>query len=141
LACPFFVPHEVLNDSSWPHPSRLPLGAGWIGTCRASGQELAVSETYLRDFCNLGYATSCSNLPRERDWDAVRFSVSHVSDSQVTFCFVCELAHAPIEHGTLTFDLRREAWIREHSDARLRTLANCYLQTYRARQATASMND
>jgi hypothetical protein len=134
LACPFFVPREIVNDGSWPHPSRLPLGAGWTGTCRASGQELAVPDTHIREFCNLGYATACPHLPQQRDWDAVRFSVSRVSREQITICFTCELAHAPIEHGNLIFDLVNESWLNTHSDSRVLTLATSYLQAYRQRQ-------
>ena len=138
MACPFFVPLEIVNDGSWPHPSRLPLGAGWTGNCRASGQELAISETNVRNFCNLGYATACQHLPRNRDWDAVRFSVARASQEQVTICFVCELAHAPIEHGELTFDLAGEVCHNAHADPRVLTLANCYLQAYRARQVVVA---
>jgi hypothetical protein len=134
LACTFFVPQEILNDGSWPHPSRLPLGAGWTGTCRASGEEQAVADIHIREFCNLGYATACPHLPQERDWDAIRFSISRVSTEQITICFTCESAHAPIEHGKLIFDLATELWINSHSDQRVQTLANCYLHAYRVRQ-------
>jgi hypothetical protein len=139
LACPFFVPREILNDGSWPHPSRLPLGAGWTGNCCASGRELAASDSHLREFCNLGYATACPHLPQQRDWDAVRFSVSRAGPEQVTICFVCERDHAPIEHGTLTFDVMREVWLDVHPDARVLTLANCYLEAYRARHRSVSI--
>jgi hypothetical protein len=131
LACPFFVPLEILNDGSWPHPSRLPLGAGWTGNCLASGQELAASDTHIREFCNLGYATACPHLPPRRDWDAIRFSVARAGREQVTLCFVCELDHAPIEHGELTFDLASEVWVNPHADARVHRLAICYLEAYR----------
>ncbi len=134
LACPFFVPLEMLNDGSWPHPSRLPLGAGWTGNCRASGQELAASDTHIREFCNLGYATACPHLPQGRDWDAIRFSVARAGREQVTIAFVCELDHAPIEHGKLVLDLASRAWLNPHPDPRVLRLANCYLETYRARQ-------
>ena len=50
-------------------------------------------------------------------------------------CFVCELDHAPIEHGKLTFDLVSEAWLNAQPDPRVLRLATCYLQTYRARQS------
>jgi len=73
-----------MNDGSWPHPSRLPLGAGWTGNCRASGLELAASDAHLREFCNLGYATACPHLPTGRDWDAVRFSVARAGREQIT---------------------------------------------------------
>ncbi len=134
LACPFFVPREILKRGSWPHPSRLPLGAGWTGSCRATGQELPVADIHVKEFCNLGYATSCPHLPEARDWDAVRFSVARVSREELTISFVCELAHAPIEHGKLTFDLVNEAWLNANADLRVLTLANCFLQTYRARK-------
>ncbi len=89
----------------------------------------------VREFCNLGYATACPHLPLGRDWDAIRFSVARVSEEQVTICFVCELDHAPIEHGELSFDLMSEVWLNAHTDPRVLTLANCYLQAYRARQS------
>ena len=135
LACPFFVPLEILNDGSWPHPSRLPLGKGWTGNCGAAEQERAVSDIHLREFCNLGYATACPHLPPRRDWDAIRFSVARGGREQVTICFVCELAHAPIEHGELTFDLGSGRWLNPHSDARVHRLATCYVETCRARTA------
>ena len=134
LACPFFVPREIVSDGSWPHPSRLPLGAGWSGNCRASGQELAASNDHIREFCNLGYATACPHLPQRRDWDVVRFSVARANREQVTICFVCELAHAAIEHGELIFDLAGEVWLTPHPDPRVRTLASCYLHAYRTRR-------
>jgi hypothetical protein len=129
------VPLEIVNDGSWPHPSRLPLGAGWRGNCRASGQELAASDTHIREFCNLGYAIACPHLPQGRDWDAVRFSVARAGREQVMITFVCELDHAPIEHGELVFDLASNSWVNPHPDPRVLRLANCYLQTFRARES------
>lgn len=137
MACPFFVPREILNDGSWPHPSRLPLGAGWSGECCASGVGVTAADSHIRDFCNLGYATRCPHLPTERDWDAVRFAVARVSDEQIILSYVCELGHAPIEHGNLIFDLSGERWQKAHADARVRRLADSYLHTYRTRQAHA----
>ena len=137
MACPYFVPREILNDGSWLHPSRLPLGAGWRGGCCASEDEIKPADSYLREFCNLGYAAACPHLPREREWDAVRFSVASTGPEQVTFCYVCELGHAPIEHGKLVFDLKREDWVNLHSDSRVQRLADCYLKTYRARETHA----
>lgn len=135
LACPYFVPHEILTDGSWPHPLRLPLGAGWAGNCRASGQEIAVSDSVLHESCNLGYATGCPHLPHNRDWDAIRFSIAHASRDQLTICFVCEFGHAPLENGKLIFDLATKACLNPPSDARVLTLAACYIETYRLRQS------
>ena len=135
LACPYFVPREIVNDGSWLHPSRLPLGAGWSGRCCASGQETTPSDFVLHELCNLGNATACPHLPRERDWDAVRFSVAHTSSDQITLWYVCELAHAPVEHGKLSFDCAEGRWLNPHADARVQRLAACYLETYRSRQS------
>ena len=129
------MPLEIVNDGSWPHPSRLPLGAGWTGNCRASGQELTASDAHIREFCNLGYATACPHLPPVRDWDAIRFAVARAAPDQVTITFVCELDHAPIEHGELAFDPASEAWLNPHPDPRVLSLANSYLQTFRARKS------
>jgi hypothetical protein len=138
LACPFFVPLEVVHDGSWPHPARLPLGAGWRGNCHASGDELPASEAHLRDFCNLGYAAACPYLPPHREWDAIRFCIAHESRNQVIVSFVCELAHAPVEFGTLTYDLSANVWVDAKRDARVVRLANSYLQTYRVRRVNAA---
>ncbi len=98
----------------------------------------------IRDFCNLGYATGCPHLPGFRDWDAVRFSVASTTANQITLCYVCELAHAPKAHGTLTYDLAAEVWrdspeatSEAARDARVRRLATSYLQAYRMRQSGA----
>ena len=133
LACPYFVPREILNDGSWLHPARLPLGAGWSGRCCASAQETTPNDSALREFCNLGNASSCPHLPSERDWDAVRFSVARTSPEQIILWYVCELAHAPIEHGKLIFDRLAESWLTPHADQRVQRLAACYLEAYRAR--------
>ena len=134
MACPFFVPREILSGGSWLHPSRLPLGAGWRGDCGASAQPVTPDDAAIRDFCNLGNATACPHLPAQRDWDAIRFSVARASAGQITLHYVCESAQAPSGHGKLSFDLVRQRWLNPHSDPRVQRLADCYLETYRARQ-------
>jgi hypothetical protein len=151
LACPYFVPREIVYDIAWPHPARLPLGAGWRGTCCAHDEQTPngangdstpmPADALIRDSCNIGYATACPNLPSLRDWDAVRFSVASTTPNHITLCYVCEFAHAPKAHGTLTYDLAAEAWHHASgersndatNDARVRRLAASYLQAYRAR--------
>ncbi|MFY9674623.1 MAG: hypothetical protein WB817_07355 [Terriglobales bacterium] len=143
MACPYFVPREIVYDIAWPHPARLPLGAGWSGGCCASDSNadadastpIAVDNDSLRDFCNLGYASACPHIPPARDWDAVRFSVAGSAAQQITLFYVCEKNHAPIAHGTMTYDLARKAWRDPHADARVHRLANSYLQAYRVRQS------
>ena len=136
LACPYFVPREIVNDGSWPHPSRLPLGGGWKGECCAKEQSLSPDDFQIREFCNLGYAARCPHLPEDRDWDAIRFVVARTSDDQIVISYSCERSHAPKQHGTMTFDLEREAWINPHSDARVQRLADAFLKTYRSRHET-----
>jgi hypothetical protein len=155
LACPYFVPREIVYDIAWPHPARLPLGAGWTGTCCAQGEQapsatarniarVPIEPDFIRDYCNLGYAGACPHLPSVRDWDAVRFSVASSTRNQITICFVCEFAHAPKAHGTLVYDLAADGWqdaagatCEATNDARVRRLATSYLSAYRARQSGA----
>jgi hypothetical protein len=142
LACPYFVPREIVYDIAWPHPARLPLAAGWTGGCCASttntdadsGATVAVDRSYLRDFCNLGYASACPHLPAAREWDAIRFSVARSSVEQITLIYACEKNHAPVDHGTMTYDLAGEAWRDPHADARVRRLAGSFLHAYRVRR-------
>jgi hypothetical protein len=136
LTCPYFVPSEVLNDGGWPHPSRLPLGAGWKGSCCAATEGITPSDETLHGSCNLGYARECQHLPVERDWDAVRFVVASSSREQITLTYVCERAHAPVEHGNLLFDLLARLWRVAPQDARVRALAEAYIQSYRARESS-----
>lgn len=95
---------------------------------------MAVQPPHIRDLCNLGYASGCPHLPASRDWDAVRFSVAGSSTEQITLSYVCELGHAPVEYGTLTYDLGGEVWRHAPKDSRVHRLATSYLYAYRARQ-------
>jgi len=141
VACPYFVPREIVHNLSWPHPARLPLGAGWTGTCSAAGEPtstdraIPVDDNSIRDFCNLGYATACPRLPSSRDWDAIRFSVANSTPEQITLLYVCERDHAPMAHGTMTYDLATSVWRDPHPDARVLRLATSYVHSYRVRQS------
>ena len=137
MACPFFVPLEILNDGTWLHPARLPLGAGWRGSCSATAEEFTPDDATIHSFCNLGYAAGCPRLPADRDWDAIRFSVARTSVDQITLNYICESAHAPAQHGRLIFDRVQARWINPHTDPRVNRLANCYLETFRSRQDTS----
>ena len=139
LACPYFVPREVLNDGSWPHPARLPLGAGWTGACGAMSTETVPAEDHVRQFCNLGYAAGCPRLPAERDWDAVRFSVAAASEKEIMLHYACELNHAPVEHGTLIFELPGGNCREPHPDPRIGRLAATYVRAYRAGTGSAGI--
>ena len=147
MACPYFVPSEIVYDISWPHPARLPLGAGWKGSCCANAEPISVDKpttldsALLRDNCNLGYATTCPHLPKFRDWDAIRFSVAATSSEQITLAYICEFAHAPRSHGTLTYNLASESWQDASADPRVRRLATSFLHAYRVRQSPAIISN
>jgi len=145
MACPYFMPVERLENGSWPHPARLPLGSGWCGHCTAPGHEgERPPQDVLEAFCNLGYASSCSWAPSERAWDAVRFAVSVPPDAQrksrkavtlaparvLTLRYVCERDHRPINHGELEFDLAHATCLRRHDDLRIQKMAECFLDAY-----------
>jgi hypothetical protein len=99
---------------------------------------MVVQPPHIRDLCNLGYATGCPHLPSSRDWDAVRFSVAGSSPEQITLCYVCELGHAPVEYGTLIYDLARESWRHAPEDPRVHRLATSYLHAYRVRRLSSA---
>src|SRR5258708_39818763 len=139
------MPVSRLENGSWPHPARLPLGGGWCGHCTAPGHEGEVpSQDVLEAFCNLGYASSCNWSPPARVWDAVRFAVSaplDVTGSRETrdaaaparvlvLRYVCERDHRPVAHGYLEFDLAHATWLRRHDDARVQRMAECFLESY-----------
>lgn len=135
LACPFFVPIEKMENGPWLHPSRLPLGAGWRGSCSAPGQQDSeLSEQELAEGCNLGYASRCSRLPNERPCDAVRFSVARDRGAYIALWFVREAAHHPIEHGILEYEFAGHRWTSVHDDPRIQKMAECYLESYLLRR-------
>jgi hypothetical protein len=135
LACPFFVPTEKMEGGLWLHPSRLPLGAGWRGYCSVTGQEsVELTDEELAQGCNLGYASGCARLPKERSCDAVRFSVARDRGSYIALWFVREAAHHPVEHGILEYQMAGSRWTSVHPDARLQKMAECYLESYLLRR-------
>jgi hypothetical protein len=130
LACPFFMPTERADDIAFPHPSRLPLGSSWRGTCLAPGhQQVPLDATELQS-CNLGYAKSCPRLPKERACDAVRFAVVSDSGDSISLQFVLETAYLPTAHGLLGYDQHSGNWISPHPDHRIQKMAECFLQSY-----------
>jgi hypothetical protein len=147
VACPFFLPKEKLENGSWPHPSRLPLGCGWSGYCAAPGHDGETpSEEELRDFCNLGYAEQCPRLPRERLWDSVRFGARTVVTAgedpgvrRIQVRYVCERGHLPAEYGFLEFVPSKAQWTNLHPDLRVQRLVECFLASYCERAKSDSV--
>jgi hypothetical protein len=148
VACPFFMPMEKLENGSWPHTSRLPLGGGWSGRCTAPGHENTVpSPDDLREYCNLGYAANCGRLPQQRAWDSIRFGArtvlaegDNLAAGQIQIRYVCERDHLPVEHGILKFDAVAACWELRHSDHRLQRMAECYLASYVEKRKKREVN-
>ncbi|MGA8212435.1 MAG: hypothetical protein WB799_02495 [Candidatus Sulfotelmatobacter sp.] len=142
MACPFFMPVERLDNGTWLHAGRLPLGCGWSGRCTAPGHEGETpSQEELREFCNLGYAEGCGRLPRERKWDSVRFAARTVgrdaedgTGARIQIRYVCERGHRPAEHGVLEFDAFEARWVEPHRDGRVQRMAECFLESFLAKK-------
>jgi len=130
VACPYFFPTERAYAIGWPFPQRLPLGAGFCGTCRAAGEEFIPDEAVLRDFCNLGHAHGCARMPAERSADSVRFAVSEDTGDTIRLLYVFDLRHAPGDHGQLEYDCVAGKWRTTLRDACVQRQAECYLAIY-----------
>jgi hypothetical protein len=136
VACPFFMPVEKL-EGGWMHAHRLPLGCGWSGKCAAPGHEgQTPSDEELRELCNLGYAARCARLPREREWDSVRFGAKAARMQEegpanfIQIRYVCEREHRPAENGFLEYQPVVSKWKQEHRNPRLQRMAECYLESW-----------
>lgn len=143
------MPVARLENGSWQHPARLPLGSGWSGHCTAPGHEGDLpSQSTLESFCNLGYAKDCSWSPAKRHWDSVRFGLTAPATNSdrepATFgpqarilrlAYVCERDHHPVANGELEFDLVQAAWLRTHDDIRIQKMAECFLDSYLKKRA------
>ncbi|HWR17845.1 MAG TPA: hypothetical protein VN577_23655 [Terriglobales bacterium] len=131
MPCPFFIPLERFDDAGWAHPLRLPLGAGFRGSCCAPGAEgYQPTDEELKSGCNLGYARTCPRLPHDRDADAVRFSVQRERDGQISICYVSELDYLPAEHGMLHYQVAERRWVQPARNVRIMPLAECFLNSY-----------
>jgi hypothetical protein len=149
MACPFFMPMEKLEDGTWQHAARLPLGCGWSGHCTVPGHEDERLQTEELRGCNMGYADLCQRRPQERAWDAVRFAVratalraepagSEALGGRIELQYVCERKHRPAEHGALEFDSVGLKWLRVHGDPRVQKMAECFLQAHLDRRKTTA---
>ncbi|HUI84639.1 MAG TPA: hypothetical protein VL240_10465 [Candidatus Binatia bacterium] len=127
VACPYFMPESRFNGT-WPFPQRLPLGAGWSGTCCAPGYEgVRPGDEELTSGCNMGYAAKCFRLPPDRQADAVRFALGEEREGVLHVLFVCERNYLPAGHGELCYDRARGRWLQTHDDPRIQRMAECYV--------------
>jgi hypothetical protein len=134
VACPYFYPTEKSSTIAWAFPARLPLGAGFNGTCRAADGEITPTEGELRDFCNIGYACECLRMPRTRRADGVRFAVARDEESRIILHYVSEREHEPVEYGRLEYDCMSKSWLAPLRDVCLQRQADVYLAIYLERR-------
>lgn len=137
MACPFFFPTQRASEIQWNFPARLPLGAGFCGICKASREDFVPSDHELRDFCNLGYAGQCAKVPADRRADCVRFSIAQDQGTCILLHFVLERDHAPVEWGTLAFDVVAQRWSSSRANGLLQRQAESYLIAYMERKPRA----
>lgn len=133
MACPYFFPTERVS-LGWPFPARLPLGAGFAGTCHASAGEITPAETELREFCNLGYARGCSRMPAGRCADGIRFAVAKDEGPRIVLHYVSECEHEPVEYGRLEYDCDGHRWPAPLRDSCLQRQAECFVAVYLERR-------
>jgi hypothetical protein len=143
VACPYFFPKEKCLTVGWAFPSRLPLGAGFCGSCRAGGVEAEVvpDDNTLRDFCNLGHAHGCARLPAGRLADSIRFAVATDTSERVVLSYVYDRDHLPVAHGQLEYDCAQKKWLSMAGDACLERQAECYLAMYLERRRQVRSGD
>jgi hypothetical protein len=133
MACPYFMPEQRL-EGDWPFPQRLPLGAGWRGSCSAAQSHVPPTAEELKWGCNVGYATSCTRLPQDRLADAVRFSKGDEHGGLVHIRFAYERDFLPAGHGELIYETATQRWQTAPDNACLLRMAECYVETQMARR-------
>jgi hypothetical protein len=134
VACPYFFPKERTFSIGWAFPRRLPLGAGFCGTCRAGGEEVVPDDATLRDLCNLGHAHRCSRMPSPLTADSLRFAVARDAGGKIVLHYVFDREHAPAGHGQLAYDCAAQRWISTLDDVCAQRQAECYLAAYLERR-------
>lgn len=132
MACPYFIPTEVLGGDLFRHRARLPLGDGYRGYCCAASEQAVPTDDELIRHCNVGHARGCSRLPQERQSDAVRFALGRERDGRVPVQYVILRAQLPHEAGVLDYDLAGERWLVQHSDERIQRQAEAFVRAKRA---------
>jgi hypothetical protein len=133
MACPFFFPTEKVS-LGWAFPARLPLGAGFTGTCRAREQEVTPTGEELLEFCNMGYGAGCTRIPAERCADGVRFAVARDESSRIVMHYVSERHCEPVEYGRLEYDCIHKSWAATLRDACMQRQAECFMAVYLERR-------
>ena len=126
---------EQRFEADWPFPQRLPLGAGWSGTCTAvDGGGVRPSDEELKSACNIGYARTCTRLPAQREADAVRFALGEEREGLLRVRFALERDYLPASHGELLYEIATRRWHGAHSSEGLLRMAECFVQSQLSRR-------
>lgn len=105
MPCPYFVPTERLQSSSWARAPRMPLGEPCRGVCHAGGEPFEPVGEQLESACNRGYArAACSRYPAEAEVDAMRYSIAADSEREIEIHFILEKDYAPLRHGRAIYN-------------------------------------
>jgi hypothetical protein len=132
MACPYFLPTEVLPATRWSGKLRPPLGELYRGQCRAhAGEDEPPPEGLLAEVCNLGYAGErCPRFRSAGGPDAVRFTIAGDDGRQVRIRYTIEQGHLPCDHGSLEYSRHAGTWVGLESDTLLFHQADAYLRSY-----------
>ena len=140
MACPFFVPSRRLEISGWVRPPRFPLGDPFGGSCHAVPADIIEPpEARQRELCNCGYPRGrCDRFPGDSLADAVRFSVTDDTPGTVSMVYVIETNHAPIEYGTLLYEIDGARLDGTGLSDTLMQQARAFLESYLLRRALSA---
>jgi hypothetical protein len=136
VPCPFFVPSHRFETSGWARPPRFPLGDVFGGACHAQPADIVEPpEARQRELCNCGYArTRCDRFPGGDAPDAVRFSLTEDTLARLSFVYVIEKDHAPVEHGMLHYGIEKALLNGSVNDV-LDRQARAFVESYLSRRS------
>src|SRR5579862_5854447 len=137
MACPFFLPVRMLDQSTWVRAPRLPLGDPYAGTCHVDPADVVeLAESRQRELCNCGYARGrCDRFPNDSAADAVRFSITGEEPGTIWLVYIVEKDHVPAEHGALEYRIPSGQLNGPHTSELLSRQAVAFLESYLRRRA------
>ena len=133
MACPFFMPAEIIVQKGWIHSPRLPLGALYRGICYAGAEPFEPPASALETACNCGYARGrCERFPKDAPKDApdaVRFSIRSDAGGKLDLIYILERNHAPAKAEPLEYSLTERRFLGEPGRL-LAAQARAYIESY-----------
>lgn len=134
MACPYFFPLSLIENTGFTIPPRLPLGEAYSGECRADAVPHVPSEPLLGRACNPGYGrAACHRFPSDAAADAVRFHVSDTAERSIRVQFVLEKDCWPAAHGVLIYSEPDGRFLEPHQNPVIQRQAEVFLDSYQRR--------